>query len=75
MELHEDEEDAVSIGLHRSFAQDTAVLESVVTTIVQGKGDADPAIFKQAQCIVSALGLNLITPSLASNEIFSLPIE
>lgn len=55
MELHEDEEDAVSIGLHRSFAQDSEVLESVVAAIVDAQGDADPAIFKKAQVIVSAL--------------------
>ncbi|KAG0570729.1 hypothetical protein KC19_6G183600 [Ceratodon purpureus] len=52
MEPHEDEEDAVSIGLHRSFAQDTEVLESVVSAIVEAKGDADPAVFKKAQVIV-----------------------
>lgn len=55
MELHEDEEDAVSVGLHRSFVQDTEVLESLVTAIVEAKGDADPAIFKKAQGIVSAI--------------------
>lgn len=52
MDQHEDEEDAVSIGLHRSFAGDIEVLESVVTTIVGAKGDADPAIFKKAQVTV-----------------------
>lgn len=55
MDQHEDEEDAVSIGLHWSFAGDIEVLESVVTTIVEAKGDADPAIFKKAQVIVSAI--------------------
>ena len=53
----EDEEDAVSIGLHQAFAQDTEVLESVVAAIVVAKGDADPAIFKKAQVIVSAIAV------------------
>jgi hypothetical protein len=55
MEQYEVEEDAMSIGLHRSFAMDTEELESVVTAIVEAKGDANPAIFKKAQVIVSAI--------------------
>lgn len=59
MEQHEDDDDSLTNGLHRTFKQDVEVLESVVNAIMDAEGDADPAIFKKAQVIVSVtLALN-----------------
>ncbi|XP_073388245.1 tubulin-folding cofactor D [Physcomitrium patens] len=52
MEQHEDDDDSLTNGLHRTFKQDVEVLESVVNAIMDAEGDADPAIFKKAQVIV-----------------------
>lgn len=52
MEHREDEEDAEQAFLHRSFVQEAEVLDALVTSIVQAKGHADPAIFRKAQSIV-----------------------
>ena len=52
MEHREDEEDAEQAFLHRSFVQEAEVLDALVTSIVQAKGHADPAIFRKSQSIV-----------------------